>query len=471
MASSRATTSRCATCIQNSNNRKTKPGITLCDGCRQSFCVSHFVEHRQTLNNTLDEIASQRDALRSRIGELPTRISKEHLKAIDDWESAMLQTVTDAAKDARQQIHHLIINEMERECSELTSKITSFRDNDDYFETDLRVLQAKTERLNEELNDISGLHRIDLNLPTLDCSNMIHVKPFDIPLLPEITKSNNSIIVKPTVEYQSFIGRFLTTHQPSTTITIQTTGYVCASPTMLVDVTHSNIVRHVYHRGSQSTFSKEHTAAIDVQWSSWLQQFILLETSKILAIDAVEKETKVVVPQTKEQWKYMTHWKHQCLVADNKKRIFLYDMNKNLSKWFLFYCWSPPVTCALNESITAIGLNEHHIVLSIQRDDQHTFALRNRDMTHCSNIPLNRPCTKIQALPQNQWLLRDISTQLYSIIDSEQKEHDEPYLSSLKDIKCVVTCDETSRVLLVLLPHQTASQVRTTQLRIIQERP
>ena len=147
----------------------------------------------------------------------------------------------------------------------------------------------------------------------------------------------------------------------------------------------------------------------------------------------------------------MAHWKHQCLVADNKHRIFLYDMNKNLSDWFLLYCWSPPITCTINDKISAIGLNEHHIALSIQSYDQHTFALHNRDMTHCSNISLIRPCTKIQALPRNEWLLYNTSQKLYSVIDSELKQHDEPYLSSLTGTKCVITCDEINKVLLVLL--------------------
>lgn len=74
----------CATCILKVDEQKPKSGIALCEGCQQSFCLSHFNEHRQTLNNTLDSIALQRDSLRARIQKLPTKMSTKHLKVIDD---------------------------------------------------------------------------------------------------------------------------------------------------------------------------------------------------------------------------------------------------------------------------------------------------------------------------------------------------------------------------------------------------
>ncbi|UJR16820.1 hypothetical protein I4U23_003719 [Adineta vaga] len=119
MASSKGTMNKCAT-----------------------FCLSHYVEHGQALNNKLDSIAEQRDIFRSRMAELPVILTKQYLTTINDWEKSMLQTVIETAENTRQQVHQLIVAEMERECDELTRKITSFRENDNYFETDLTELET-----------------------------------------------------------------------------------------------------------------------------------------------------------------------------------------------------------------------------------------------------------------------------------------------------------------------------------------
>jgi hypothetical protein len=67
--------------------------------------------------------------------------------------------------------------------------------------------------------------------------------------------------------------------------------------------------------------------------------------------------------------------------------------------------------------------------------------------------------------PNSEWLLYDNTEKLYYVIDSElEQQHEELYLSSLKDIKCVVTCDETDKVLVVLLDRQSKERgVRTNR--------
>ena len=454
MASSNTKRKNCATCLQNSDEQKVKPGVTLCDGCRQTYCLSHFVDHRQALNKKLDDIAGQRNILQACMKELSTRISNEQLKMIDDWKNTMLQTVTEASNNAQQQVHELIISEMERECNELTNKITSFRDNDNCFETDIEELQTKIEKLNEELNDLPGSHRIQLNLPTLNCSNMIHIKSFETHSLPEIAKNNDSVMLAPKKKYRSFMEDFLTTHKPSIDLSLKISGCICASPTMLIYITGKFVTRFVFYRQSTSTFDWRYEPALDIRWSFWIQQFIVLTSKSIVAVDAVEKESQEVIQKNDALLQYIANWRHLCLVADNANRLSLYQMNKELKNWLILYCWSAPTTCAINEKITAIGLNEHHIILSIQCGGQHSFSVRNRDMTHCSNIQLTHPCTTIQALPQDEWLLYDSFKQLYYVIDSELEQHNEPYLSSLKDFELTISCEETDKILLVLLPRK-----------------
>ncbi len=488
MASSNTITNKCATCSQNSDEHKVKPGITLCEGCRQTYCLSHFVDHRQALNKKLDDIAGQRDILRAGMEDLPTRMSGlQGLKMIDDWKNTMLQTVTEAANNAQQQVHESVISEMEREFNELTNKITSFRDNDNCFETDIEELQTKIEKLSEELNNLPGLHRIHLNLPTLDSSNMIHIKSFETHSLPEIAKDNDSITLEPKEEYRSFLEDFLTTYKPSIDLSPKIFGCICASPTMLIDVPvrvhecynrYKEVVnRLVFHRDGESRlmFDWEKGIVLDIQWSHWLQQFIVLTKRTIVTVDALDKQSKMTVDALETQstvdveLNRMNHWKNLCLIVDNTNRVFCYNMPKNSRySWLLLYCWSVPTTCTVNEKITAIGLNEHHIVLSIQCGDQHHFSVRNRDMTYCSDIQLAHPCTTIQALLRDEWLLYDSSKQFYYVIDSKLEQHDEPYLSSLKDFELTISCEETDKILLVLLARKgTAKGSEKEEKRII----
>jgi len=88
----------------------------------------------------------------------------------------MLRTVNEAAKNAQGQVHQHVLNEIQREFDELTTKITSLRSDDNCVETDLEQLQTKINKLNDELNDSKGFHRVELNFPNLDCSNIVQIK-------------------------------------------------------------------------------------------------------------------------------------------------------------------------------------------------------------------------------------------------------------------------------------------------------
>jgi len=55
------------TCVENSDGQKAKPAVATCNGCYQLFCLSHFNQHREKLNEKLDEIAGQRNLLQSRL--------------------------------------------------------------------------------------------------------------------------------------------------------------------------------------------------------------------------------------------------------------------------------------------------------------------------------------------------------------------------------------------------------------------
>ena len=449
------------TCVENSDGQKVKPGVATCDGCHRLFCLPHFSQHRDKLNEKLDEIAGQRNLLLSRLEQLPTRITNEYIKTVNDWKKAIVQTMNEAAENAEKQVNQHVLNEVQQEFDQLSTKINSLRSDDNCVETDLEQLQTTINKLNDELSDSKSLHRVELNLPNLNCSNIVQIKLVK-EQLPTVKKDLTLLPSNDIKEYSSFIENFIKTNKPFTdlTLTNMRPGRSCVSPTMQIRIksngTKSNsikmnsIERLVFDGQSKCTFNWTHGGVIDIRWSSSLQQFIVLTASKIVVIDALEKEDEVVVDTSDLKFKCISHWKALCIVSDNINRLFMYEMKKNMENWLLLYCWSKPTTCLANEDITCIGLNDEHIILGIQNKDQYRFTVHTRLMILCSTIQLDHPCTTIQAMLNNEWLISNSSKQYY-VIDSKQNKHAELYLTQWKDCEVFINCDQPSRFLFVLL--------------------
>ena len=449
-------TSKCAACISESTEEKAKLGIIPCAGCNHSFCLNHLIEHRKTLSNQLDAIGMQQDALRSRIEEIVDKLSKEYIEAIDDWKQNMLQKVVHADGNARQQVPALIMSELGGQCTSLTDKIITFQRNDNYFETDLEELQAQVDQFDRELLQPSIRHRVVLDLATMDCMNMVKIKPFEqsAPL------EKQKIEIVPTKPYNSFIQQFLTRHPPSVRVEAPIYKHQCASPAILITVDNRQLHRLVLSRLTNSSFNYESNDVLDMIWSFHLQQFIIHKKQQIDALDPVEKEVKTVVSGIDSELHQVVCWKYQCLTVDIDNRVFLYQTSKTMSKWFLLYCWSKPVSCKAQETISAIGLNDHHIALVVGHENQYSFVLRDHQMQHPSSVILAHPCTTIQVLPNEQWLLYHPIAPRYVVMDGNLQQHDESD-SIPADSKCIITCAEDEKLLMVLLP--VANRVKQTK--------
>lgn len=362
---------------------------------------------------------------------------------VDNWENTMLKTVPETAKTASEQISQLIMGKFEHECDELTKKITSFRADDNCFETDLQQLQTKIDELNEELDDSASLHRIQIRLPTLDCSNMISTKivePQPI-TVPEVKNNDTAVSIKPKKEYHSFMEQFFQANAPTIDLKWkESTGRICASPTMLIVIYRSKISRLVFHRQSESQFEWKHGEVFDIHWSSWLQQFIVRTKFDLVAVDAIEKQSEIVVTVEPFELKCVNHWKGVGVVIDSINRLLLYQMDKNMKGWLLLYCWSKPTTCDWDEDITAIGYNDKNIVLGIKKKLQYSFRVHTHLMKLISSINLAHSCETIQVLPTNEWLISD-SSKKYYVIDSELNEHLESNRSPLQGYEVDIQCD------------------------------
>jgi arginine deiminase len=81
-------------------------GQFKCEGCSQTFCIKHVVEHRQTLNQQLNEVILEHDTLQQAIHE-----NKNHRKFlmtyIEQWEQKSIDKIRQMAKEARQKVTQL----------------------------------------------------------------------------------------------------------------------------------------------------------------------------------------------------------------------------------------------------------------------------------------------------------------------------------------------------------------------------
>ncbi|CAM4835112.1 unnamed protein product [Rotaria magnacalcarata] len=95
------------------------------------------------------------------------------------------------------------------------------------------------------------------------------------------------------------------------------------------------------------------------------------------------------------------------------------------------------------------------IALVINEFSDSSFTLYNYQMEPISSVELNSPYMSIQTLPNGQWHLSNSSDNIYTVIDVNLEQHDESAICAQYGFsRCVIACDETDKVLLVLVTNQ-----------------
>jgi hypothetical protein len=149
MATSTANDSRCATCGKAA-------GTFTCRGCSKDFCLRHTNEHRQELSKQMDEnVIPLHDQLRQNIDE-QTKKPRQHplMKRVDEWEQDSIEKIHQAANDARTQLLDIVnkhTTEMKKSLEQLTQQLKTARDDDHFFENDLKEWIKKLDVLKKDL--------------------------------------------------------------------------------------------------------------------------------------------------------------------------------------------------------------------------------------------------------------------------------------------------------------------------------
>lgn len=144
-------------------------GILTCRGCEKDFCYRHVAEHREDLNQQMDEITTNHDQLQQTIVEQQSQPECHPLlREIDVWEENSIEKIHQAAEEAREQLL-IIVDQYRTKVAEslthLTYELTKARHDNDYIETDLKEWIEKLEKLKI---DLSAAQTIDFGLDNND---------------------------------------------------------------------------------------------------------------------------------------------------------------------------------------------------------------------------------------------------------------------------------------------------------------
>ena len=131
-------------------------GMFTCGGCLQKFCLKHLNEHCQQLRQKLNEIENDRNELQQSLIEQKSNRKKLSLiQRVDRWEADSINKIQQAAQECRQlldQHKNAHILDMENKLTKLTEEMKQIRKDDEVNEIDLKQLQERLSKLQNELD-------------------------------------------------------------------------------------------------------------------------------------------------------------------------------------------------------------------------------------------------------------------------------------------------------------------------------
>ncbi len=128
-------------------------GVTTCDGCQQSFCTKHFVEHRHELSEQMNMINQDHDLFRR---DMTKDIPKHpFLNRIDTWERESISKIQTTAETARTDVRQLLDRtkiDLKLSVEKLTNELYACQQSDDFTENDLKRWTEQLKELRKKLD-------------------------------------------------------------------------------------------------------------------------------------------------------------------------------------------------------------------------------------------------------------------------------------------------------------------------------
>jgi hypothetical protein len=138
----------CAKCSNGS-------GVTTCDGCQQSFCTKHFVEHRQELTQQMNTINQDHDLVR-RDASVKDITKHSFATRIDAWEQESIHKIRTVAEAARTDLRELLDRtqlNLKMSIEKMNDELQSCRKSDDFTENDLKRWNEQLKKLRKQLDN------------------------------------------------------------------------------------------------------------------------------------------------------------------------------------------------------------------------------------------------------------------------------------------------------------------------------
>lgn len=132
-------------------------GVFTCRGCDKDFCLRHANEHRQDLGKQIDELTVDHDQFRQKLIEqtIHTPYYSYLKRKIDQWEEQSIEKIHQVADTVRKDLenmtqqHSVKLNET---LTKLAQEINHARQEDEYFETDIKQWTEELNKLKNQLN-------------------------------------------------------------------------------------------------------------------------------------------------------------------------------------------------------------------------------------------------------------------------------------------------------------------------------
>ena len=138
----------CATC-------KKLAGVFICRGCEEDFCRIHANEHRQDLDRQIDELSIDHDQIQQNLVEqFDAKCQTLLFKQIDQWERSSIENIHQFADETRNEIKQICSEQetsLAKRLKTLTDNIKQSREDDSFFETEIREWKTKLNELKDDL--------------------------------------------------------------------------------------------------------------------------------------------------------------------------------------------------------------------------------------------------------------------------------------------------------------------------------
>lgn len=191
-------------------------GVATCDGCQQSFCIKHIIEHREELATQLEDIGQEHDLLRRDL--IQENLVHPLSIRIDEWEQesiTRIQVIAEAARADLRQLLDQTKNDVKISLDKMTNEMQSCREINDYTEIDLLrwIEQLKELRKLSERQLAVELSEDDTRLTSIHMIKIHEQKPTQHSSIVDETATRIQLLTPPGMfnqtheRFRNFVGR------------------------------------------------------------------------------------------------------------------------------------------------------------------------------------------------------------------------------------------------------------------------